>query len=117
MDEEMIINLIDNELINLNKLIYTMKGEYEVGDPQMYYFKMRQRLEMLEATADWSRIIQSRLDLGDNEDDIVNDFINFVTVKYADVSLMWFYRHLEVESRLVIDKIFRAAREQLLLKK
>ena len=114
MDEEMIINLIDLELVNLNKLIYSMKGDYEVGDPQMYYYKMRQRLEMLGVTSDWCRIIQSRLDLGDDEDEVVNDFVNFIKTKYGDVSLMWFYRHLEVDNRSVMDKIFRRAREQLL---
>jgi hypothetical protein len=113
MNEETMIKMIDTELTNLNKLIYELKGDYDTGDPQLIYFQMRQRLEMLETAADWSRIIQSRLDNDEDYLPIAHDFVNFIVKKYGGENLMWFYHHIEVNSREVKTSIFRAIRAQL----
>ena len=113
MEKEIMNKLIDTELVNLNKLIYELEGGYSNGDPKLIYFQMHQRLEMLEAAADWTRIIQSRLDNGEDYIPIARDFVDFVTTKYGVENLKWFYHHIEVTDRAARNVIFMAVRAQL----
>lgn len=112
MEKEIMNKLIDTELVNLNKLVYELEGGYSNGDPKLIYFQMRQRLEMLEAAADWTRIIQSRLDNDEDTYAIAKDFVDFVTSKYGVENLKWFYHHIEVTSRTMSSLIFTVIRSR-----